>query len=582
MKRIFKRAILILYILSFGFFVSLHTYVMAQEKPEFVDEEDIQWLDEEDIDSEQVVEALQPENDETDAEQAEALQPTSDETDEDLAGPEQPIEKEKTKNSIADDSSFDSPDPATEETAQEDFPEESADAGESFADQYEQDLYQTYIQYYSKRVSMEEWNNIVGNKDVYIIQSKDTLWDISKVLFGDSSYWPKLWSSNPSINNPHLIQPQGNLGFIYGTEGAPPSLNIVQGIGKGPTKTTPSVLPDFLKGVKVNVPSSGTSQPIIQNIPASLSPLQTSASRDDQKRDLEISFNKMDQPTVSFLRYYMAERPVSGDGTISGKKEYGAWFHAGQRVLLEIRDPVNPGHKMAVIQNKGKLYSSIRGVRGPFGYQVAVQGEVEIIGRLPDSFDIYEAKVTKSFNPVTTGAIVVNKNLIQFDYTATDINGSAEAQIIGFPSLSAHEKHVASPYSLVYLNRGASNGLSVGQMYQVKANPSVRSHVEYGYEIKVGELKIIYTESRFATGIITRMSNPVHVGDYIASLHQGLATERGYDPLGDDISVEEEGVSVEEEDDFDLEPESAPSDTPTQPGSEQFEDADEDDIFEAF
>ena len=558
MKRIFKRIILVfLYcITGFTFFILPHNYITAQ------DEEDIEWLDEED----EEVDSLQPDSD---AESVQSAEDANKDTSEKSENADSSSDKETTtEDSISD-----------TETVAEEYPSSDTEvvtenpvSDSGVVNDYEQNLYETYVQYYSKRVSMEEWANIIGSKDTYVVQKGDTLWDVSEVLFGDFSYWPKLWSANPSITNPHLIQPNDNLGFIYGTEGTPPSFSVIKeggltqnGENKKAPRSTP--IPDFLKSKKISVPSSKKLMPIMRSIPGSLPPLYLSDKQETEVSDMDIVFKKMHVPKVSFLNYYMSDKPIFGQGIISSNKDYGSWFHVGQRVILEMQDPVNPGQKLSVIKNRGKLYSSSIGVRGPFGYQVEVQGEVEIIGRVPDSFDLYEAKVTQSLGPVTKGATVLNTNLIQFDYGATDVEGSTEAQIIGVPTYGAHVKDVVSPYSLVYLNRGTGSGMSVGQMYQIKANPSVKRSLKYGYDIKVGEMKVIHTEDRFATGVITEMSNPVHVGDYITSLSAGISTERGYDPLDEDI----EDVGGEDAGGF-----SEESQEPTD------ELSDEEDVFEAF
>ena len=495
LKRIFKKAVLII----FSFLIFCPHIVSVAQEDFSLDDDDIKWLDEDDealpVKEQSLESARSEQDDSVDEEDIKWL----DEDDEQIGALQMekdlpPLESEKMESADTEDFEETKSDTQTiEETEialEETDPSAAPSEESSFADEYEQDLYDTYIQYYSKKVSVEDWNNIAGSKDVYTIQKEDTLWDISKVLFGDPHYWPKLWSSNPGISNPHLIHPEGSLGFVHGTEGSPPSLNVLQGSsGKLPQRSAKAP-PDFLKGVKINIPGSQKPPPpIMQNIPSSLPPLRLADKKDDDKDKIDLSFGKLFRPTTAFLRHYMAEKPLSGSGVISGNKEYGRWFHAGQILLVEMTDPVNPGQKLTVVQNKGKLYSSVRGVRGPFGYQVEVQGEIEIIGRVEDSFDLYEAKVTKSFNPVTKGALVLNKSLIPFDYKKTDVVGSSSAQIIGVPSISHHAKQVASPYSLVYLNRGAASGLSVGQMYQVKANSSVRDHIQYGYEIKLGEVK---------------------------------------------------------------------------------------------
>ncbi len=571
LKRIFKQfnLIFLCYIIAFLLIAVFSAYTISQEEED--DEDDIEWLDEDDE-----MESLKTDTeDEPEKNQESAKKDTV--TEESTAENDsiEDIGEEDMEESASSDSNTET-DMDTELS-----PAEVSDS--SSGDEYERDLYETYIQYYSKKVSVEDWNSVVGGKDTYNIQEKDTLWDISQVLFGDPNYWPKLWSTNPFITNPHLIQPTDTLGFVHGTEGSPPSLSIITG-GLTQTKKgsrTPRVLPEFLKGQKIEkfAPSKKL-VPVLKNIPSSLPPLRLS-KKQEESSDMRIEFQNVSIPTITALRNYMSDEPADGQGVVSDKKEYGSWFHLGQSVILEMRDPVDPGQKLTIVKNKGKLYSSKFGVRGPFGYQIEVQGEVEVVGRVPDSFDLYEARVTQSLHPIAIGSLVLRKSIIEFDYKPTDMMGNSEAQIIGVPSsvFDSYDKQIASPYSLVYLNRGSGSGLSVGQMYQIKANPSIERQMEYGYDIKMGELKIVYTENRFSTGVITRMNNPIHVGDYIASLDKGILTQRGYDPLDDD-EVEEVGAEDAGFREFEGSNESSPAPPPA--SSQDEEPYDEEDVFEAF
>ena len=580
MKRIFRKIFLgfLYYSVIFSFLFVHNIYLQAEE-----DDEDIEWLDEED---EEKIESLEPEDsvENTETEKASETEEIKSAEDVEASKPEEGDSTDEESASILDETEDSNQVPDDLENPQDSSIAEAS--SELLIDSYEQSLYEIYNQFYSRKVSPEEWNSIVSGKDVYTIQSKDTLWDISQVLFGDPTYWPKLWSVNPSVTNPHLIMPNETLGFIYGTEAYPPALNVIKEgtgtpvVGKlvQPKRKGPPQLPDFLKGIKFNLPPQDPSKKrtrVMKHLPSSLPRLYLSEKKEIDVSSLDISFKDISQNKDTFLRYYMSSEPVSGQGFIAKAKEYGNVFHVGQKVILEMRDSVNPGQRLVVVKNKGKLYSSVLGVRGPFGYQIEVQGEVKVIGRVPDSFDLYEAEVTYFTNPIAVGSLVLDRGIsgFKFDYTPTDVSGSSEAQIIGVPAPESHEKSVVSPYSFVYLNRGANSGLSVGQMYQVKANPDVREHLTYGYDIKLGQVKIIYTEGRFSTGLVTEMSNPIRVGDYIAALNQGLSMETGYDPLEDAI----EDVGKEEISPVSTEKISEPQ---TEEDFDDFDD--EDDVFEAF
>src|SRR4051794_6658949 len=56
-----------------------------------------------------------------------------------------------------------------------------------------------------KPIPDEEWKAITGDRaqQNYAIVRGDTLYTVSKRLFGDGKYWPKIWAlNNQSITNP--------------------------------------------------------------------------------------------------------------------------------------------------------------------------------------------------------------------------------------------------------------------------------------------------------------------------------------------------------------------------------------------
>jgi hypothetical protein len=56
--------------------------------------------------------------------------------------------------------------------------------------------------------------------ETYVVKPGDTLWDLSSKYLGNPWYWPKVWSYNPEIENPHWIYPGNNIRFYpSGDEG---------------------------------------------------------------------------------------------------------------------------------------------------------------------------------------------------------------------------------------------------------------------------------------------------------------------------------------------------------------------------
>jgi LysM domain-containing protein len=68
---------------------------------------------------------------------------------------------------------------------------------------------------------------VPGAPEEYTIQKGDTLWDLSQKFLNNPWYWPKIWSLNPGIENPHWIYPGNKLHIVPG-EGGPQAPAQVQ------------------------------------------------------------------------------------------------------------------------------------------------------------------------------------------------------------------------------------------------------------------------------------------------------------------------------------------------------------------
>jgi len=75
----------------------------------------------------------------------------------------------------------------------------------------------------------------------YVVKKGDTLWDISALYLQEPWLWPKLWDSNPQVDNPHLIYPGDILALRW--ENGVPRLGLAN---RGEVKLSPSLRSEAL------------------------------------------------------------------------------------------------------------------------------------------------------------------------------------------------------------------------------------------------------------------------------------------------------------------------------------------------
>lgn len=102
--------------------------------------------------------------------------------------------------------------------------EEKADDQDAAED--EQDSDQSEISERAVQPSTPGSPNAAAPNEVHSVVKGDTLWDLSQRYLGSPWYWPKVWSYNPEIANPHWIYPGNRVRFFSGGEEAPSEVEV--------------------------------------------------------------------------------------------------------------------------------------------------------------------------------------------------------------------------------------------------------------------------------------------------------------------------------------------------------------------
>ncbi len=230
--------------------------------------------------------------------------------------------------------------------------------------------------------------------ELHVVRSGDTLWDICWFYFNDPWQWPKVWSYNPQITNPHWIYPGDLVRLLprgvfaqQQPEGGQP-----EGAGNGSgAPTQPDVVPP---------PQRNTQVGIKQLAFVEKSDLDRSITIDgsvDEKvllgvgDEVYLSYPPNKPPQVG-QRYsiFQPDNPVKSKG-----KEVGAYVHVlgtvevqsvrqdkrARGVILESNQEVERGAKVGPLVKAYKTVPPVAPKVDAQGTVVAVLKQTELIGQ---------------------------------------------------------------------------------------------------------------------------------------------------------------------------------------------------------
>ncbi len=411
-----------------------------------------------------------------------------------------------------------------------------------------------YEQYNKAETPTENWEKVVGSRkaEIYVVQKGDTLWDISKTLFGDPFFWPKIWALNKeTIFNPHEIDPKMNIKFYPGSEGQVPSLAMVH---KGEISEAP---PEELvhkskkedaeeklekDGPKDRKVSFGTAL-----IPKSFPDYFVSSPKSEKTIKLEERVIKNYEPQIP-LEFIMKETEIEGAGKIA-ETELGSKSAAiYQYIYVKLREG-NSQHYTVLKPAKA--------IKDPHNPEInihlyEVQGEIEVLNRVNAEENVYRAIVKKSRAFVSSGSILVPGSMRMITAEDSEEVASNQAQIIG----NLNDNKLIAKNTFVVINQGAQNGYTQGKVLPIFMNTNNRNDKSLVTENqqKIGRIKIVDATENYSVGYVLKIYEQVYVRDFVGAngtSSSGTASAEhldGADSLtsGGDQPAAQQGVTSEQ------------------------------------
>lgn len=306
--------------------------------------------------------------------------------------------------------------------------------------------------------------------DTHVVQKGDTLWDLSARYYRNAWGWPKMWSYNPQITNPHWIYP-GDVIRIVPPGGAAPAAAPAQAPSDLPTSRI------------VGRARGGNGLFLRQN--GFVEPGELArAGRIVGSKEEKIMLGTLDEAYVQ----YKADKP----------------FQVGERYTIykptrEVKHPVT-----------GKL----------LGHMVEIFGEGEV--RAVTDGKIARVALVDSINPIERGFLVGPlKRQFKIVQPVKD-----KADLTGVVVATLHPRELIGSENIVFLDRGKDDGVEVGNRFLVTRRGD-------GYEPllnrkgplddrrfpreTIGEVVVVDLRDHLATGYVTYSTKEARVGDRVES-----------------------------------------------------------------
>ncbi len=324
-----------------------------------------------------------------------------------------------------------------------------------------------------------------GDSDYHVVNDGDTMWDLSGRYYGDSYEWPRMWSHNAHITNPHWIYP-GDIVYLREDSGA-------AGASAGRNQDTSSE-------------SGGKSR-----------------ASDDINRGMFLPLGG----------YITTEEPQYVGRIIASRKEASmlaehdtAWVGWGEdaysdkekeeiekedRTEMREAEDVAKGDRFAVVREIGELKDDEE--EKVIARKYRVLGEVVVTKTEDDAYD--EIKIIQSWHEMYRGDLLIPYERQLKVVKQSKANNDNVATIVD----TLNPGSMFGEHSYVFLNKGAQDGVRTGNRFFVyQRYEGLHKGVDGELDPKVpwtrvGQVLVLDVRENYSTAVVIDSKRELVVGD---------------------------------------------------------------------
>lgn len=395
------------------------------------------------------------------------------------------------------------------------------------------------------QITDPEWNEVAtaAKIDTYTVVQNDWLFKISKRIFGSGYYYPKIWSLNSFITNPHFIEPGMVLSFTTGSSSQAPEVKLGE-FTKDELAATPGTLgdsnpnnlsnfgedanPTWLEE-KQNLENQGiyfqyASEETMEDlkIAGEQALNREYENYEPPKTDFDIvlpknydkdGFDKNSKIAYSFkegfyLSTFVSTNIVLDFGSITDGANENIIFSNADRAYVQFDETMNvlPGDKFSIYSAHGKV-SHPNSDRE--GYKYSIVAHIKLIKKIQNKWEVEFFEVT--------GIPQRGDRITAFTPKIEQITKTYNSRIIEAALLSGYNQNqaIVGYGDVIYLDRGRADGVEMGNVFETYGfkDRSTNKNITDQPTYKLGELTVITLTDNFATALVTHSVKDFAIGD---------------------------------------------------------------------
>lgn len=364
---------------------------------------------------------------------------------------------------------------------------------------------------------------VPGSPDEYTIVKGDTLWDLSQKFLNNPWYWPKIWSINPAIENPHWIYPGNKLRLVPGEGGGPAQVQepAEMGIDASAANAPPDQDADFANhgNVSVTPPATADLDVVRKNSKESTAALTTVTSSG------KLAFSPPPVLTVQASGLVSPEEMANAgriEASFEEKEMLANYDTAYVRFRSEV--PVKPGEKLLSFRPESDIIDPI--THRKLGVQTKTTAVLKVLS--VDGSQI-TVQVERTFEEVSRGDRV--RPWVPQDKRVAPKNNAADLRGVIVRSTNQHLNTFGESHE-VFVDLGTADGVQEGNTFAVvRRGDGLNAHLVTASltagaqgaaaakadipEENVGLLLVVDATEHLSTAVVVKSVRELQVGDQV-------------------------------------------------------------------